>query len=153
MLVFAIHGLRLSSRNMCQQEVNKSVKVNIQVISSKYYYEGGYSTESLGCHFIFTCYLRVFYQSDQRWEEESSYVHLRLNGNSLEIARIMKNWIFGRIIQYLTIKFTGNFRKKVGFRVLSLFFQGNQGHIYGQFASYLHLLLISGDYGGYMWVI
>ena len=61
----------------------------------------------------------------KRWEEENSYDHLRLNGNSLEIARIMKNWIFGRIIQYLTIKFTGNFRKKGGFRVLYLFFQGN----------------------------
>ena len=65
----------------------------------------------------------------------------------------MKNWIFGRIIQYLTIKFTGYFRKKVGFWVIYWFFQGNLGQIWGQFACYLHLRLISGDYGDYMWVI
>ena len=77
----------------------------------------------------------------------------RLVGNSLEIGYKTKMRFLGGELEKFSKKTTGYFRKKVGFWVLSWFFQGNQGQIQGQFASDLHLHLISGDYGGYMWVL
>ena len=51
----------------------------------------------------------------KRWEEENSYVHLRLNGNSLEIAHTMKNWIFFENNSIFDHKTYRLFQEKSGF--------------------------------------
>ena len=96
-------------------------QVNLQVISKLCYYEGGYNTECLGANLYLPVISRYFASQTRGGRKE---VNIFIWG-LMEIAGMMKSWILGRIIEISTKKFTGYFRKKVGFCVLSWFFQGN----------------------------
>ena len=99
----------------------------------------GFSTESLGVHFILPLISRYFTSLTRGGRKKIFVLILTLIGNSPEIGGKMKTGFSRGEIEKFFLKIPGYFRKKVDFQVNSGLFPGVIGIIWIQYATYFHL--------------